>query len=102
MRSKNAGDRRAVLEVLNVLRKSNQWIANRWTVRTMLYDSAAPRDEHGNIVQRERREDEYPENSAREWAVLVKTIDDQIGGLRQLREFAAANEERARIRKSQG
>lgn len=88
MRSKDAGDRRAVLKVLKAVRESTQWLTRQWTAESELWDFDAPRDANDNVVRRERREDEYPENSQQAWNDLASVIEDQIHGLRSLQLFA--------------
>lgn len=87
-RSKDAGDRRAVLKVLGAIRESTRFLKMRWTVETKLWDLDAPRDANGNVLVRERREDEYPENSQQEWNTLARQCQDQIDALTILKRFA--------------
>lgn len=62
--------RRVALDMLAQVKRTASAIANRWDVTGTKYDfTTAP------AIPRQRRPEEYPENSAQEWKILWAYAD---------------------------
>lgn len=89
VRSKRAGQRRAVLAKLRDIKSDVSGLQRSWDVRATVYVEPADRTSGSNLWRRNRREDEYPENMLTEWAYLYNVSDELIKELTELRTMAA-------------
>lgn len=76
--------RRQMLAKLKPTRDRLKWVADRWTwMGTKMHYATGERP-------RLRTPEEYPENSAAEWRIVIAQIDCAISELVAVRDFAEA------------
>ena len=79
--------RTAVLNDLAAAKRAINRLQTTWKVPATAYDTDS-RDGRGNVPQRPRRDDEYPENRPADWAQLYNETDALIKELVRVRESA--------------
>lgn len=81
--------RREALGILAGIKRTASAIASRWNVESKVYyDPAAPLASQG--IPRQRRPEEYPENSAQEWKILWAYADTMEENAAALKAMALA------------
>jgi len=85
MAQRQRNPRRVLLDMLATPRKRVSWVRDRWIYRgtRMNYEILGERP-------RLRTPEEYPENDAHEWRMVVAQIDEAIAELVKVRDFAEA------------
>lgn len=85
--SPRATNRRYVLRVLAACKYKFGVLHSTWSVSGKIFD-LDNRDGLGNVPQRDRRADEFPENNPQAWLDLIAQIDDVTDGLDIARKYA--------------
>jgi hypothetical protein len=81
--------RREALGLLAAVKRTASAIATRWNVESKVYfDPDAPLGQ--NQIPRQRRPEEYPENSAHEWKILFAYADSMEESAAKLKAMAMA------------
>lgn len=82
--------RREALGILAGIKRTASAIATRWNVESKVYGQEAM-DETGHpSIPRQRRPEEYPENSAQEWKILWAYADTMEENAAALKAMALA------------
>jgi hypothetical protein len=85
--STRAWARRDVLKVIGAVRDKTAVMKSRWHTPSTVFDYGQ-HDEHGNVPQRPRRWEEYPENTHESWEQLIADVDEMTDALTVLRRYA--------------
>lgn len=86
--------RREALALLAAVKRTASAIATRWNVESTVREMGAfthdGTDYRTNAVPRQRRPEEYPENSAQEWKILFAYADTMEESAAKLKAMALA------------
>jgi hypothetical protein len=87
--------RREALGLLAAVKRTASAIASRWNVESVVRESDIKidgngREYYGNAIPRQRRPEEYPENSAHEWKILFAYADSMEESAANLKAMALA------------
>jgi hypothetical protein len=87
-RNPRARHRRHLLEVVQEMKRRLNRMQNLWTTPSYIYVPAEERENSADW-RRDRLPTEYPEDNHLEWARVCQQLDEMLGELNELRDFAA-------------